>query len=85
MKEATLTAYPSMQEWVLNTLQEYGVRTVDDLGALLRMRIGPNYSWPLTDWAETGAIGLRLLGNGEYLLNLNNKENLFRFPGGLKA
>jgi hypothetical protein len=74
MKEATLTAYPSMQEWVLNTLQEHGVCSLDELGALL----------PGTNWSQLfraidrlsrgGAIGLRSLGNGEYLLNLKDPD-----------
>jgi hypothetical protein len=74
MKEATLTAYPSMQEWVLSTLQEHGVCSLDELGALL----------PGTNWSQLflaidrlsrgGAIGLRSLGNVEYLLNLRDPE-----------
>jgi hypothetical protein len=48
MQEATLTAYRSMQESVLNTLQEQGVRTLDELGALLPSANGLNYFLRLT-------------------------------------
>jgi hypothetical protein len=74
MQEATLTAYPSMQEWVLHTLQEHGVCTLDELGALL-----PDANWAqvflaIDHLSRDGAIGLRSLGNGEYLLNLRDSE-----------
>jgi hypothetical protein len=74
MQEATLTAYPSMQEWVLNTLQEHGGCSLDELGALL-----PGTNWSqlflaIDRLSRSGAIGLRSLGYGEYLLTLRDPD-----------
>jgi hypothetical protein len=74
MKEATLTAYPSMQEWVLSMLQEHGVCSIDELGALL-----PGANWSqlflaIDGLSRDGAIGLRSVGDGEYLLNVRDSD-----------
>ena len=68
---ASLHQCPSMREWVLSLLRERGAQTLDEVAALL----------PSTNWAQLllaidnldrqGAIELRFVGDGEYLLNLN--------------
>ena len=74
MQEATLTAYSSMQEWVLGMLQEHRVCTLDDLGDLL-----PGANWSqlflaVDRLSRDEAIGVRSVGNGEYILSLRDPD-----------
>jgi hypothetical protein len=66
----SLQQCPSMKGWVLGILHEHGRQTLDEIGVLL-----PHANWAQLFLAidklnRDGAIGLRSIGHGEYLLNL---------------
>jgi hypothetical protein len=74
-RRVSLRQCPSMREWVLNILHERGAQTLEEVAGLL----------PSTNWAQLllaidkldrdGAIDLRFVGHGEYLLSLNENKS----------
>ena len=65
---------PSIDEWVLGALQQYGTQTLDQMGTLL----------PETNWGQlflavdrlsrSGKISLWSPGFGDYLITINRTE-----------
>jgi hypothetical protein len=65
---------PSMKEWVLSTVREHGMVTLDELGTFLPQANWAQLFLAIDRLSRDGAIRLRLLGNGEYLLRLSESR-----------
>jgi hypothetical protein len=67
---------PSIDEWVLDALQQHGTLTLDQMGTLL-----PGTNWgqlflAVDRLSRSGKISLWAPGFGDYLITLNRTELL---------
>jgi hypothetical protein len=70
-RRAMVQEKPSIDEWVLSTLQQHGTQTLDQIGKLL-----PEVNWAqlflaIDRLSRAGKISLWSPGFGDYLITVN--------------
>jgi hypothetical protein len=73
-RRAMIQEKPSIDEWVLGTLQQHGTQTLDQMGKLL-----PEVNWAqlflaIDRLSRSGKISLWSPGFGDYLITVNGRQ-----------
>ena len=74
VKSVSLQEWPSMEEWLLETLQRHGMQTLDQLGLLLPAGNWAQLFLALDRLSRSGSIVLWSNGRGEYLARVKDRS-----------